>query len=103
MRYLPLLLLACAGGTPSPQEVLEKTAFVYNEHVRWKRFDKASRFVTDKERPGFMTAFEPTEDTLNIDDMEVKSIDWDGEQKATVTLNVRFYKLPSVTLVKEKW
>jgi hypothetical protein len=98
-----LFLAACGATGPTPQEVLDRTVFTYNQHLRWKRFDKASRFVSDKARKQFVELFEGSEDTLSIDDLEVKSVDPDGPTKMKVAVEARYYQLPSVTVQKRKW
>lgn len=83
--------------------MLDKTVYTYNQHMRWKRFDKAAQFVITALREKFTKTFEGSEDTLNIDDLEVKDIDFTDPNKVKVTVETRFYKLPSVTLEKKKW
>lgn len=104
LRVLPLLLLvACGVGSPTPQEVLDRTVYTYNQHLRWKRFDKASRFVADAARVEFMKRFEGADEDLNIEDLEVKEVAFETDVRAKVTIEVRFFKLPNVTVQKHKW
>jgi hypothetical protein len=105
-RFLPLalsFLAACGATSPSPQEVIDRTVYTFDQHVRWKRFDKASRFVSQAARDQFLKSFEGSEETLSIDDLEVKDINFDGPNKVTISVEARYYKLPSVTLQKKKW
>jgi hypothetical protein len=98
-----LFLVACSSPL-SDAETLDKTVMVYNQHLRWKRFSQAAVFLPDKQRAPFLKLHEPSEETLNVDDLEVKNIDWEKDgARAKVTVSVAFYKLPSVTLQKKKW
>ena len=107
---LPALVLTLAtfavgcnfpGG---PSDELERAVAAYNDHVRWGRFEKASAFIKLKQRPHFMELYEGSDETLHIDDLEVKSIDFTaGEKKAKVSINARYFKTPSVTLQKKNW
>ncbi len=106
MRYSILILtfLAACGATgPTPAEILDRTVFTYNQHLRWKRFDKASRFVGDEARKLFLKSFEGSEEQLSIEDLEVKDINFEGDNKVRVSIDARYFKLPSVTLMKKKW
>lgn len=97
-------LFACAGAMgPTPQELLDRTIFTYNQHLRWKRFDKAADFVAQGFRKDFGKAFEDSEETLSIEDLEVKDLSYEKETRAKVTVDARFFKLPSVTVTKAKW
>jgi len=100
---LGFCLLACSSITPSPQEVLDRSVFSYNQHMRWKRFDKAANFVDKPQRDDFTKTFESSDEVLNIDDLDLKSIDYETAQRAKVTVEARYFKLPSVTLQKTKW
>ena len=100
---LALGIVAC--NMPSgPSEELERAVAAYNDHLRWARFEKASAFIKPKQRAHFMELYEPSEETLHIDELEAKGIDLQpGNKKAKVTINARFYNTPSVTLQKKKW
>lgn len=102
---LTLAFAALACTMPSgPSEELERAVSAYNDHIRWARFEKASAFIKLKQRAHFMELYEPSDETLHIDDLEVKSIDLaPGNKKAKVTINARYFKTPSVTLQKKKW
>jgi NTF2-like N-terminal transpeptidase domain len=94
---------ACTTLGPSPQEVLDRSIFSYHQHLRWQRFDKAANFVDKEQRESFTKNFEGAEDTLSIDDLEIKDIKYEDDEHAKVTVETRFFKLPSVTLQKTKW
>lgn len=101
-----LLLLSGCAPTVTPADELDRTLRAYNGHLRWKRFTKAVAFLPKEKRDEFMEVFEPSEDQLNIDDVEVKHVDIDKD-KAKVSLEARFYRLPSITMEKvrivQKW
>jgi hypothetical protein len=104
MRALAcLMFVACSSLGPSPQEILDRSVFTYNQHLRWKRFDKAASFVDKPGRDAFTKVFEGSEETLSIDDLELKSIDYENDKRAKVVIEARYFKLPSVTLQKAKW
>jgi hypothetical protein len=104
MRSVAFLLLSFAACAPpsGPAEELDRAVAAYNDHLRWARFDKASAFIKLPKRPRFMELYEPSEETLHIEDIEVKNVDLQGK-KAKVVVQARFYKSPSVTLQKKRW
>ncbi|MCC6810225.1 MAG: hypothetical protein IT381_22535 [Deltaproteobacteria bacterium] len=97
------VFVACGVTGPTPQEILDRTVFTYNQHLRWKRFDKASRFVGDEARAAFVKTFESSEEALSIEDLEVKEIDFETPNRVRVSVDARYFKLPSVTVQKQKW
>lgn len=102
-----LLMSAYACQPPvTPADELDKSLRAYHGHLRWKRFSKAAAFVSKDQQEKFIEVFEPNEDQLNIDDLEVKNVDIEKD-KAKVTVEARFYKLPSITMAKarvvERW
>ena len=55
MRQLALLLLvACGGLAPKTEDTLDESVRVYNEGVRWARYEVAAKHVPPKQRSQFV-------------------------------------------------
>ena len=46
----------------------------FNDHLRWKRYDAAARLITPEEQSTFYEALSDVEETLDIQNIEVRHV-----------------------------
>jgi len=108
---LGLALAALTACAPSASDMdLQRSVSVYNESVRWKRFQVASSFVPADARAAFLDRYLASEERLQIESLEVKSVAAiPGEKVPTfdVFVAASLYTLPSNVLERvvltERW
>ena len=95
------LLVSCASTNAG--ETLQESVSAYNQNLRWKRFNNASRFVPAESRAKFLERYLTAEDDLHIQSMEVRNVTSytkDGNRVADVVLVAEAYLLPSTVVEK---
>ena len=53
---------------------LQPSVAKFNDHLRWKRYDAAARLITSEEQPTFYEALSEVEETLDIQNIEVRHV-----------------------------
>ncbi len=113
-RLIFALTLAAAGlaaCAPSASDMdLQRSVSVYNDSLRWKRFQMAASFVPPAERAAFLDRYLASEERVQIESIEVKSVAAvPGEKAPTydVFVAASLYTLPSNVLERvvltERW
>ena len=98
--FIILLSAGCStfqrAGIP-----LQPTVTKFNDHLRWKRYDAAARLITSEEQSTFYEALSNVEETLDIQNIEVRhvSVQHTEPVKARVIIRSQSTQLPS-TIVK---
>ena len=97
-----LVLLGAAGcaGFASDRAIkIEDTAHLYADCLRFGNVDLAATMVEAARRPDFLKFFgDPDERAIRFTSIDVAHVDVSpGAERATVLLNVRLYRLPSVS------
>jgi hypothetical protein len=104
-----LLASGCMmGATQQREENLVRTARMFNDDLRWARFEQMTGSMPADEARAFTSRVELVRDELVIADFEVTSINFaQGSEKATVMVKLEWYtkREPTVrnTTIEEKW
>lgn len=94
-------LQGCGGNN---QESLWKRQNAFNQSIRWGIFDRASAFVTLKNRAEWLSAHQAASRSLKITEMQMSQIDYtEGEPDAYITMCMSFYREPQMTLQNSCW
>jgi hypothetical protein len=104
-----LSLSACAAPGSGDMD-LSRSVSMYNDALRWKRFEQAAAFIPADARAAFLERYLATEDRLQIESLEVRSVVSIPEQDVPtfdVVVVASAYLLPSnvverITLI-ERW
>ena len=104
MRSVILVLILLSAGCSTFQRAgipLQPTVAKFNDHLRWKRYDAAARLITPEEQSTFYEALSDVEETLDIQNIEVRhvSVQHTEPVKARVIVRSQSTQLPS-TIVK---
>lgn len=102
---------ALAGCAPSASDMdLQRSVSVYNDSLRWKRFQVAASFIPPEARAAFLDRYLASEERLQIESLEVKSVAVvPGEKVPTfdVFVAASAYLLPSNVVERivftERW
>lgn len=105
------LAAALAGCAPSASDMdLQRSVSVYNDSLRWKRFQVAASFIPPEARAAFLDRYLASEERLQIESLEVKSVAVvPGEKVPTfdVFVAASAYLLPSNVVERivftERW
>jgi hypothetical protein len=69
------LAAALAACAPSASDMdLQRSVSMYNDGLRWKRFQMAASFVPPEARAAFLDRYLASEERLQIESLEVKSV-----------------------------
>jgi len=99
MKCTFVMLAACGGGLgPSATESLTDSVRIYNDGIRWQRFDNAANFVPPKDRGKWVDDEDARSKDLKISEYDVVRIDPKGERLAKVQIKLSWYKNSSVTV-----
>jgi len=103
-----LLLVGCTGPRPSPGEQLSKALTQYHGHLIFERFDDAAGFVPVPRRDEFITYYEEQRGELRVLEFDVRRVEISpDEQQAQAEIMLRWYRLPSTTVMTstmtERW
>jgi hypothetical protein len=110
MRWLLLaavLAAGCGGGGAAAGEDLIGHVRVFQEGLRWRRYDQAADHVPAPVRARFLDAHDELDRELRIDDYEIVRVTLAGKTEATVRVRYTWH-LESVgrvheTTVDERW
>lgn len=101
---LLLITTACAtGGAAGGSDDLRTVVGAYNEHLRWKRFPAAARFLKPESQAPFLSRYLTAEDDLFVEALEVRAVTFGTDEltpSADVTVVATAYVLPSTVLEK---
>jgi hypothetical protein len=113
VRHAVLAAALIAGGcmmgaTQQREENLVRTARLFNDDLRWARYEQMTGSMPVDEARAFTKRVELVRDELVIADFEVTSITFaQGSDKATVTVALEWYtkREPTVraTTLEETW
>lgn len=104
--YLPRLTLflftiimsSCAGA--QPEKDLPYRVQVFNEHLRWGRFDRAAEFVVPMRRSDFIAEREEQADKVRLSECEILSVRRGDPNTATVRVELRWNSVDSTIVQK---
>ena len=88
---------------------LKSQASFYNENIKWKRFERAAKYVPRKDRPAFLKMQEADRELLDVTDVDVMDVSLDEGDitKGKVLVWYTYYKLPDnrlkKTLFEQSW
>ena len=104
MRTILLIILTLTAGCSTFQRAglpLQPSVTKFNDHLRWKRYDAAARLITPEQQTTFYEALADVEETLDIQNMEVRhvSVQHTEPVKARVIVRSESTQLPS-TIVR---
>jgi hypothetical protein len=88
---LLVLLAAACGGMP-PVDTLNDSVRLYNEGIRWQRWDRAANFLPQKERSKWVDESDERGKDLKVTEYDVVRIDQKGEKTAKVQVKLSWYK-----------
>ena len=108
MRKYFLSLLAVLWLFPTgcshyanPGEELFKSAKSFNEHVRWKRFQLASKFLPYKQRDRWLAGMQAAGETLRIVDYRMSPVRV-GPKKSIVDVYLSSYRVNNPTIERQR-
>ncbi len=101
-----VLPLAGCKSTPTEKEMedgLKSFAGFYNENIKWKRFERAVKYVPEGDRKSFLEAKERDREILNITETQIMDVSVSDEDpnKGTVLIWYTYYKWPDNRLKKD--
>jgi hypothetical protein len=100
-----LLLLGCSGPQRAGRaRALSEVAMDLQQNYRWKYFDEVRRLLEPALLPEFERRFvEPGEDLVMVD-TEIERVEMlqEDASEATLVLELRWHRLPSVTVTTSK-
>lgn len=87
------LHLSLSGTACQPKgDALSDSYKMFNNDLRWKRYDTAAQFMPPSMRGAFLEAVEKDEKDLNITDFEIKDVFADPDTgKAVVRVRIVWY------------
>jgi len=108
LALLGLALAGCFSATQRREEDLIREARVFNDDLRWARFDQMGSSMLPEDRRLFLERVDLVNNDLVLCDFEVKSIRFDtGSTVATVTVTLDWYSKrdPNLrnTVLEQRW
>ena len=106
--FLGLALCGCLSATQRREDDLIRDARMFNDDLRWARWDQMGATMPADEKRLFMERVDLVGNNLVMCDFEVKSVNFEtGSNTATVTAYVEWYmktdpSVRQVTLV-QRW
>lgn len=100
-RWLPVIfvLAGCAPGLGgSATENLTDSVRLYNDGVRWQRWENAASYLPPKERSKWVDDEDALGKDLRITEYDVVRIDPKGEKTAMVQVKMSWYRLTEATV-----
>jgi hypothetical protein len=105
-KWLAVLILAgsgagvtgCGGGARDTDS-LDQTIHVYNENVRWERYDKAAVLLPPRQRADAIDAWDQRAHDLKITDWEIIRMTPHGDGEIHAQIKLSWYK-PSEEIVR---
>ncbi|HWN71001.1 MAG TPA: hypothetical protein VNM90_25335 [Haliangium sp.] len=92
---LVFVVVSCVAGCGAAQrepEPLDQSVRVYNDGLRWQRFDEAASRLPADRRDDFLDQRDQLHDDLRISDYEVIRVRYDGKQRrAKVQVKYTWY------------
>jgi hypothetical protein len=96
------LALACAAAREQSPSDLKTVANLFQRNVRWQYSDLAAAVVRADCRKAFLDLIEDAKDDVHITNYELRSITpQPGTTRATVRIQMSFYRLPSTVIQNE--
>ncbi|MFO0723864.1 MAG: hypothetical protein U1E65_08790 [Myxococcota bacterium] len=93
-----LVFAACASQQKGLSDKLQEAVEAYNHAFRWKNFERAVLYIPSDLRADFMTAYEDDQESLQVDDWQVRGVKWEGEKAAVVSIRISYLLLPSTAI-----
>jgi hypothetical protein len=90
---------ACAGGQ-RPEDTVNEAVRVYNEDLRWGRYESAALRLASKHRSDRVDEWDAHSKDLKITDFEIVRIDPRGPEAARAQVKVSWY-LESEQILRE--
>ena len=92
LAFLALALLGCLSATQRREDDLIRDARMFNDDLRWARWDQMGATMPPDEKRFFLARVELVGTDLVMCDFEVKSVNFDtGSNAATVSAYVEWY------------
>jgi hypothetical protein len=92
LAFLGLALLGCLSATQRREDDLIRDARMFNDDLRWARWDQMGATMPSDEKRLFLERAELVGTDLVMCDFEVKSVNFEKESNAaTVTAYVEWY------------
>ena len=83
----------CAGVTgDSPMQALDDSIRLYNENVRWQKWEVAANFLPQKERSKWVDESDERGKDLKVTEYDVVRVMPQGQKAADVQVKVSWYK-----------
>lgn len=103
-RTLALVLIAslaaCGAAAQHPEESISEQVRLYNEDLRWGRFEAAATHLPEKHRSDRIDEWDQSGKDLKITDFEIVRIDPRGTDGARAQVKVSWY-LESEQILRE--
>jgi hypothetical protein len=98
-KWIFVLLAACGGGLgPAATETLTDSVRIYNDGVRWQRWDNAASYLPVKDRGKWVDDSDARAKDLKITEYDVVRIDPKGDREAKVQIKMSWYKTSEATV-----
>lgn len=92
MRQLLLVVLVACGGLGKSEDTLSEAVRVYNEGVRWARYEVAAKHVPPPQRAQFVDDWDERAKEVKVTDYEVVKVEQKRSSEAKVEIKVEWYK-----------
>lgn len=93
MKRLVLAMLVASGCSAAQKdtETLTESVRVYNEGIRWQRYEVAATALPPKERGKFVDEMDERSKDLKITDYDIVRVDGAGTKAAKVQVKISWY------------
>ncbi len=92
------IVVLCACSVPKAGETLPDSVRIYNDGVRWGRYEVAANHVPAAQRSQFVDEADARAKDLHITEYDVVRIDRRGEEEARVQVKLSWYRESEGTL-----
>lgn len=110
MKYLVWTCLVAAlalVGCSNPQQPRENLGYsvqTYHQHMRWRRYPMASKFLVPEDRNAFLGRYDELGDDFKVVSIDVRHVEVEPDGiSARSEVVVEWLKEPDMKVHKEKW
>ena len=93
-----VVLGGACGMSQQTSETLDESVRVYNDSVRWQRYEAAASRLPAKQRSEFLDEMDQRAKDVKITDYDVVRVDAKGAREARVQIKVSWYRDSEGTL-----
>jgi hypothetical protein len=110
LKYLVWTLVVvalAASGCSNPQQARGNLGYsvqTYHQHMRWRRYQQAAKFLIPEDRNAFLGRYDELGDDFKVVSVEVRHVEVEPDGlSASSEVVVEWLKEPDMKVHKEKW